>query len=33
MTDDVERMVTCHDLIDADIDTLHIKKISLNNVY
>jgi hypothetical protein len=28
---DIGRMLTCHDLIDADVDTLHVKRIDLND--
>jgi hypothetical protein len=31
VTDDVTHMLICHDLLDADADTLHVKRISLND--
>jgi hypothetical protein len=31
MTNDVRRILTWHDLIDVDVDTLHVKRIDLNN--
>jgi hypothetical protein len=33
MTDDVRRLMTCHNLIDADVDILHDKRIRLNDIY
>jgi hypothetical protein len=31
VANDVGQMLMCHDLLDADVDTLHVKRIGLNN--